>query len=352
MKLSHVSSVLLILVAFFLGLMAAHAADAQEATDGKSDNATYLLRYKLSQGERLQTRVVQMAKVTTKIDRREEIVQTHSDSIKQWKVIDVNDAGEMTFEHAVLTVSMSQTTEVKVEGGDPPYEKSSVGFHSDDSTEEIPEMYIPVAKSVKKILATVTINGQGQVVNRDDHTRQYNPGWGDLLLPLPEKAVSVGYQWASPREIPVKLQDKTFKQIKTRQLYTLLSVKHGVATIRSKTQLLSPVTDPRVQSQLVQQFSDGEIKFDLDAGYVIGKQIDLDEDIVGFSGAGSRMIYVARLTEKLVPKAEMIPDTSEKILPKDVDVAGADPGPPEPTYGPSEDSAADVAEQPDGSTIK
>jgi hypothetical protein len=58
------------------------------------------------------------------------------------------------------------------------------------------------------------------------------------------------------------------------------------------------VTDPKVQSQLVQRMQHGEIKFDIDAGRIRSKQMDLDETVIGFSGQNSVMKYLARLTEE------------------------------------------------------
>ncbi len=55
-----------------------------------------------------------------------------------------------------------------------------------------------------------------------------------------------------------------------------------------------------MKSQLIQQLSRGEIKFDIDAGRVISKRLDWDENVIGFSGADSNMKYLARFTETLV----------------------------------------------------
>jgi hypothetical protein len=43
---------------------------------------------------------------------------------------------------------------------------------------------------------------------------------------------------------------------------------------------------------------EGTIKFDIDAGRLIHKQMDLDESVLGFAGADSHMQYLARLTEE------------------------------------------------------
>jgi hypothetical protein len=45
----------------------------------------------------------------------------------------------------------------------------------------------------------------------------------------------------------------------------------------------------------------GSVKFDLDAGRLISRQMDLDETVIGFSGPDSVMQYLARLTDELLP---------------------------------------------------
>ena len=90
-------------------------------------------------------------------------------------------------------------------------------------------------------------------------------------------------------------------RMKTRIGLHAQSVKTGVATISVKTEVLTPVNDPQIKSQLVQQLTNGELKFDIDAGRVLSQQIDWDETVVGFSGDDSLMKYLARFTEELSP---------------------------------------------------
>ncbi len=64
--------------------------------------------------------------------------------------------------------------------------------------------------------------------------------------------------------------------------------------------MLTPIDEESIKAQLVQQLSNGTIRFDVDAGRVLSKQLDWDETVVGFQGANSLMEYRARLTETLV----------------------------------------------------
>jgi len=54
----------------------------------------------------------------------------------------------------------------------------------------------------------------------------------------------------------------------------------------------------------MQQLTNGTVKFDIDAGRVLKKQMEWDESVVGFNGADSMMKYVARYTEEIQPASD------------------------------------------------
>ena len=196
----------------------------------------------------------------------------------------------MTFDHMV------QDTELSQQIGD------ATEIRWDSKSDEAPPYQFEAVKAtLGKPLATVRINGQGQEKNRVNHAgTQANLGMGGLTLPLPAHAIKVGDNWAVPRETQARLAGGEVKRIKVRELYTLKKVKTGVATIDVRSQPITPIGDAKVKSQVVQQLSNGTIKFDIDAGRVLSKQLDWDETVVGFEGAESMMEYRARLTETLI----------------------------------------------------
>ena len=57
-----------------------------------------------------------------------------------------------------------------------------------------------------------------------------------------------------------------------------------------------------LKAQVLQQLSNGTIRFDIDAGHMISKELIWDETVVGFQGANSMMEYRARMTETLKPQ--------------------------------------------------
>ena len=92
----------------------------------------------------------------------------------------------------------------------------------------------------------------------------------------------------------------TSKKIKARQRYELAAVENGVAKINVVTQILTPVNNPEIKTQLVQRESEGTIRFDIASGRVIGQKIDLDRSVVGYPNPKSRMRYRTRFTEELL----------------------------------------------------
>ena len=47
---------------------------------------------------------------------------------------------------------------------------------------------------------------------------------------------------------------------------------------------------------------EGEVKFDIEAGRVVGQQMDIDKRILGFAGPTSSMHYIMRMEEKLLKR--------------------------------------------------
>lgn len=249
----------------------------------------YKLQYKLQPGERIVTKVTHFADTRAKMSDHEEISASRTTSEKVWEVTSVNAEGEMTFVYRINSVNLAQRV------GDEEEQK----YNSETDT-EVPDMFKTVAETVAKPLATVTINSQGQVVSRDNDTKAPTLGMGDLTIPLPETEVKLGGNWSVPREVRVKSKNGIYKKIKVRELYTLNKVSAGVATIRIVTQPLTPVTDPSIEAQLIQQLSEGEIKFDISAGRLISKRLDWSDEVVGFEGPETYLRYDAKFVEELV----------------------------------------------------
>ncbi len=257
-------------------------------------DARHSLKYKLRAGESLYSKVIHFAETRTKMSDHEESSSSRTTSEKVWEVKSVDAKGDMTFEYRILSVDLAQRVG----------EKNEIKYSSETDT-TAPDMFKKVAETVNKPLGLITINPRGQVTNRDKDTKNPQLGMGELTIPLPEEPIAVGAEWSVPREMRVKLEDGSQKTIKVRELYTLEKVSAGVATIRIESQPLTPVNDPAVESQLIQQLSKGQIKFDIDRGRMLSKQLEWSEEAIGFRGDNTSLKYDAKFTEELlttVPK--------------------------------------------------
>ncbi len=261
----------------------------------------YHLQYKLSQGEQLISKVVHRAETRTRMQNVDEVSSSTTTSEKVWEVTEVNAKGEMTFEYRINSVKLTQS----VGQGESIEYDSSAGS-------EVPEMFEPVAETIGKTLATITINSHGQVISRDKELKTPQLGMGELTLPLSEDPIAVGERWSVPREIRVKLESGKQKRIKVREVYTLDKVATGVATLLIRTEVLTPVKEQAVRAQLIQQLSQGKIKFDIDRGRLISKNLDWQEEVVGFRGADTSLNYDGRFTEELQSKRTAARSSTQK----------------------------------------
>jgi hypothetical protein len=249
----------------------------------------YRLAYRMKAGQNIRSRVVHLVSMDTKIEGEFESLKSRSVSTRVFQISNVDDQGNMTFVHLVEDAELWQ----KVTGHD------EVRYDS-KRNEVVPENYIKVAEAIGKPLATITVSPTGTVVRRDDAVSQFNPGIGMLLPQLPSKSVRIGQRWFSMEKVRVRLKNGRVQAIQIRKQYKLEHVKNGLATISVRTQVLTPVSDPKIQSQLMQRLQHGTIKFDLDAGRIYSSKMELDERVIGFRGAASMIHYLSRMTETQV----------------------------------------------------
>lgn len=305
------SLALTLVAATSLALRAAEPTPVDELELAKQRIAAqelYDLKYKWTPGETLRYQVEQLATVETTVRGQTQVAKSRSVCTKIWTVGQPDAKGNVTFTHMVDDADMWQ----QVTG------RAEVTYNS-RKDEVAPPQYAPIAKSLRVPLATIHVNERGLVQSREntDTIKQVLASNGQLLVPLPDRPIKINTTWNMPSEVPVRLTDGSVKQIKIRLLYKLERVAHGLATISLTTQVLTPVDDGAIKSQLVQRLSNGEIKFDLDAGRMVAQELNQDESVLAFSGADSNMQYLARFREKLIetPAAESEPTPATAKLP-------------------------------------
>jgi hypothetical protein len=286
------------------------------ARDKATANSKYSLTYKFKAGEVIRWEVVHRAVVDTTIQGTNQTAETRSTSVKAWQVTDVTPDGTVTLVHMVESIDMWQ----KMQG------RQEVHYNS-RTDDKVPPGYEEIAQAVGVPLTLVTLDAHGTVLKREEKHRQSNASNMPLAIPLPAEPVPVGHTWSVPADVEVILHGGTSKKIQTRQKFVLEKVVGGLATIAMETQVLTPLNDPAIEAQLVQRFTNGTLRFDLENGRVVSQQLDLDRKVVGFSGTSSSMHYLTRFTEELLTDDSPV---AYKKPPKTAPATGTAPQPPSP----------------------
>ena len=268
---------------FFLGLAMNSRAAAEEK---------YTLRYQFHAGETLRWNVEHRTMVRTAVSGSDQTVETLSYSEKVWRVKEVKPDGAVTFELLVSWVDMRQD---RPGSGETRY---------DSRTDAKPPMgFEDVASSVGVPISVITMDAWGKILKREQKkTKGVAANEGPVTIPLPEEAIAIGHTWTFPCDIEVPLDSGGVKKIKALQEFKLEGVQTGVASIRVRTQIITPVTEPAIEAQVVEREAEGVVRFDIDAGRIIGQQIDTDKHVVGFRGQASSLHYVNRFTEEWLPE--------------------------------------------------
>jgi hypothetical protein len=263
-------------------------AGVEGATAKSAGAQEYLLRYKFQPGDVLRWTVVHRCQIRTSVSAVTKTAETATSSVKVWRVHEIKPDGSVIFDHMVESVDMRH----RLSGRD------EVRYNS-RTDPCAPRGFEDVARAVGVPLGLVTIDDRGKVLRRTQNfVKAAVAGQGEITIQLPDQAVAVGKSWTSKNDIDVPLADGTVRRIHTTQRYQLESVKTGVATISMSTQILTPINDPALEAQILQYETAGVIRFDIDRGQILGRQIDVDKSVVGFRGEASSIRYVGRSTEE------------------------------------------------------
>ena len=254
------------------------------------DEQPQLLRYKFSPGETISAEVSHRAITETTINGTTQHIETATDSIKSWKITNVDQDGLATLEHLVDHVKMmTRTSGVE-----------SVRWDS-DSQEAPPEGYEGVQLGLGKPLSELTIDSCGRIMKRKNFFPTPPSNTGDLMVvPLPDSPVTTGTSWTVPDTIIIELPGGARKSVRTRLRYQVTKLEDDRASIKVDTTVLTPIHDTQTESRLLERIWSGQIIFDIDRGCVIERSVRVDRRVVGFHGPASSIRYKASREEQLI----------------------------------------------------
>ena len=261
---------------------------AQDSTSVKKPSQ--ILRYKFSAGETISADVSHRAITETTINGTTQHVETATDSIKSWKIIDVDKDGSATLEHLVDHVKMMTRTSGM----------ETVRWNS-DGPETPPEGYGGIQIGLGKPLSELTIDSCGRIINRKNFFQSPPSNTGDLMVvPWPDTPQTVGKIWTVPDTVVVELPGGKRKSVRTRLRYQVSKLDEDFAIIKVDTTVLTPVHDSQTESRLLERIWSGQITFDIVRGCVLKRSVSVDRRVVGFHGPASSIRYKASRKEQLV----------------------------------------------------
>ena len=249
----------------------------------------YQLQYKFKKGETVRWNVEHTASTKMQMAGKSEESSSRSVTQKCWRVKSVDVHGNITFVHSFESIKAWQ----KVGDAEP------VSYDS-TKDKEAPEEYETTASQLKKPLAVITIKSDGAIIDRKSALKESAFGVGKVTIPLPKDPIAIGKQWQVPKLLNATDEFGNQKKLKARILYQLTEVRGTLASIKFKTEVLTPVKSQKVKSTIMQQLTEGLVVFDIKNGRPVAKQVQWDEKAVGFEGPDSLLTLVGKMTEKMV----------------------------------------------------
>jgi hypothetical protein len=263
------------------GLSATLERAARQATQRQQ----FEFRYQFPVGETLRWNVEHISTNKTSMEEVTEVMSSRTESTTAWKVLSLDSHGNATLEQTIESANWWQKT------GD----KNPISFNSADR-QPPPQEFASMAQTVGRPLMTMCVDPLGTTISSSAEDNQYKFGTGSPWIPFPQHPIAVGDLWYEPSEVTAFNEDKSIRRVKLRIRYELADVRDQKATINFSTEILTPVDDPHVQSQLLQRITRGVLTFDLARGRMVGKRVNWNEKVQGFHGPNSLLHYLGQYT--------------------------------------------------------
>lgn len=256
---------------------------------------TYTLQFQFAKGESSHYAVRQQNELEVEYNEVAEKTRSQANSVRHFKVLDVDSEGVATLELCIDRCYMTAT-----QNG------TTVTYDSTKPEAEVPSQFYQVAAMLGRPSVQIKMSPNGKVVGITSLLGQAVDSLTaddqklDVLFTLPEKPVAIGDQWSETSKAEVAaaaaIVGGAKESVTILRKYTLTGVKEGVATIGLQTIILTPNIDAEKQTQLVQKLWKGEIRFDIAKGRMLARRQEISEEVAGFSNkTGLLTVHNTRL---------------------------------------------------------
>jgi hypothetical protein len=262
--------------------------------------AKVLLAYKFRPNDALRYRVVHDTEMTVHFNQAKQIDRHYSETSRHLRIVSVDPSGAADVEIVIDRVYL------KAQRG----ESGSDEFDSDDPDTRATkfEKYKAIYDSIGQPQARLTLSPAGKVL-KFTPLGQFKDAATDaepvksILTHFPEKPVAVGDKWSEEYDVEVSLEQGLKQKVTMIRKFRLLSVDKSIARIELKTGVVTPISDPHVEAQLIQRDLSGVIEFDLDRGSIVSRKHNVNKTVINPFGSPSSLKAVSTYEERLLPAA-------------------------------------------------
>ena len=267
------------------------AAHLDKYAKRKAKSQKYTLKYRFEKGEVLRWKHDHRIVNETKFGTEAVDTSTRAQPEYSWTVQSVDSRGTQRFE------IMMERIKVWEQNG------TADQVHYDSAKDKkAPESCVIYHERVGRPSATYAISANGQIVeSKSNYVQIPIGGVGENpVIAFPDGPIPVGKKWNVTHVVKPKDKYGTVQQLQVRVQYTLEKVVDGEAHITFVTNVLTPMTDETLRSQIVTHLMRGFAIFDIAKGKLSYRETSWDERIIGYRGPESYMHYKANRRETLV----------------------------------------------------
>lgn len=247
----------------------------------------YLLQYKFKEDDVVYWQTEQVDNGEVSLQKKKELTRSRTLSTKKWRIVGVDKDGNISAVQSLVDVDMWQQIDQ--------FPPTSYNSRTDSKP---PVKFENIADTVGIELVNFKFTPSGALLEKKANYTDVELGMGRIVVEFPLEEIAVGHKWFHNRVIKAALPTGQIKKIRIRRMFQLADVKHQVAKIGVRTQILTPIHDPEIEVQIMDQLTEGYIRFDIQTGRILSREYHWNRTVQGFSTADSLKRYVGRFTQK------------------------------------------------------
>ncbi|HWL09823.1 MAG TPA: DUF6263 family protein [Planctomicrobium sp.] len=254
------------------------------------------LRYRFEEGQIVRYRVVLNDDYRIHVGETTEEPYSHQSSTKSYRVKSVNPDGS-----AVLELKIEEIQLEILQNG----EKLSFDSRSAKDKDR-PPVFLALEGLIGEPHLQLTISPRGEIsdykplVAKDQVPNDPASAAFDVLVALPEKAVTVGESWKEDFTANIMIPPGLKKPVRMQRTYMLKSYEQNRAEIEIKTRVLTVLDDAEEEMQLLRRRPHGTVIIDTARGLLVSKKLSQDNEVTGFNMGASVIRFQQKQDEVLV----------------------------------------------------